>query len=217
MRNLVLGAILLNLLAFAYQHWIIEPADPADALHIEQNFPRLQVVQPAGRAAAPPPAPARPSGVRCLRIGPFWRADAAETVRQKLAQRGIVVQQSATEGQVWVGRWVKVEVAGSRAEAAAARDRLKAAGLSDAYIVSSDEKRVISLGVFRLLSSANAAAQKARDLGIEPVVVERYQPGTNFWLAARLRPDQRLEAAELAGSGGQIVRSEQVPCAPEAP
>ncbi|MEE4186782.1 MAG: SPOR domain-containing protein [Gammaproteobacteria bacterium] len=214
MRNLLLGCILLNLLAYAYQHWIIEPAVRVDALSIDQSFPRLQLVNPAARAPAPPAA-ALPASVRCLRIGPFLRADAAETVRQSLTQRGILVRQSAEEGQVWVGHWVQVRVAGSRAEAESIRDRLRSAGLRDAYIVSSDDQRLISLGVFRLLSSANAAAQKARDLGIEPLVVERYQPGTNFWLAARLRPDQRLEAGELTGSAGQIVRSEQVPCAAE--
>ena len=215
MRSLLLAALLLNLLAFAYQHWIIEPASPVDALSLEQGFPRLQVLAPA--VVAPPADPdPQPAAPRCLRIGPFLRADAADKVRQKLTQRGAIVQQTASEGEVWVGHWVQVEIAGGRAQAEAARDRLKAAGVGDAYIVSVGATRRISLGVYRLLSSANAVVDKARKLGFEPLVTERFQPGTNFWLSARLAPDQRLDGGDLTGAGGQIVRSEAVPCSEES-
>lgn len=212
MRNFLLAFVLLNLLAFAYQRWIIEPAAKVDALDIEQAVPRLQVAT----RPSPPRKDTQADGARCLRIGPFLRADAADQIRQRLVSQGAVVQQTAEPGQVWVGHWVQVAVKGDRSAAVVARDRLQAAGLRDAYIVSGAPLRRISLGVFRLLSSADRVVDQARELGYEPTVTERYQPGTNFWLRARLLAEQRLDAGDLTGARGQIVRSEAVPCSPQA-
>ena len=62
MRNFLLTFLLLNILVFIYQRWIIEPDDPVDALHIDQDVPGLLLADPGPReepAAAPPPSALR--------------------------------------------------------------------------------------------------------------------------------------------------------------
>lgn len=220
MRNFLLSVLLLNVLAFAYQRWIIEPDQPRDALAIEQDYPRLQVLQPSpppaeapsAAAAAPPAAPPVAAVFRCLRIGPFASPDRAGEVRTVLAGQSVQVRQYAEQGQVWVGHWVQVVGQGNRAAAEAARDRLIGAGIRDAYIVSAEPPR-ISLGVFRARASADRIIETATRLGFETTMAERYQPGTNYWLSARLPGDRRLDSVDLRGDSGQILRTETVPCA----
>ena len=44
MRNLFLLILLLNLLAFAYQSWIIEPDESVPASFMSQEVPELMIV-----------------------------------------------------------------------------------------------------------------------------------------------------------------------------
>jgi hypothetical protein len=216
MRNFLLCVVLLNVLAYAYQRWIIEPDEPRQALDIEQDYPRLQVAQ----RAAPRPLDevleavvgnAVPEVFRCLRIGPFASVEAASSVRIALVDSAAQVRQSEEAGDVWVGHWVQVVGQPNRAAAEVTRDQLVAAGLRDAYIVSADEPRV-SLGVFRSLASADRTIEQATRLGLETRMDERYQPGTNYWLDARLAPNRGLDGIDLRGDSGQILRTETVSC-----
>ena len=235
MRNAFLMLLLLNILAFVYQAWIIEPDDPVDALYIEQDVPGLVLAErpepPAEIAPAAevesgdeselvvaetpePPAEqvASAPAYRCLRVGPFARETDADKVQLNLQRREATVRQSAEVGRVWVGHWAQVADQGSRKKAEEARDALIAKGIADAYILPGDDDQRISLGVYRQRASADRIVKQANGLGLATLVQDRYQPGTNFWLRVRLPADETLKPGEFKSDTGQILRTETIPC-----
>lgn len=230
MRSFFLFLLLINLLAFAYQSWIIEPDVSVLATHLDQRVPELVLVaatpaqKPApdeskaddagsGEPLSAAEAPAEvPQAYRCLRIGPLPRETDADAVRRALRQQQASVRQTAEPGRVWVGYWVQTGTHASRSEAEDARKILNNNGMSDVYILPDNEQFRISLGVFRLRASADGVVEQARKLGFDTRVVERYQPGTNFWLLVRIPADRSLQSGELPSVPGQILRTEATPC-----
>ena len=221
MRNLFMLLLLLNALAWAYQSWVIEPDNPVEPLHILQDYPRLTAVQLNREVKA---APAVVQGeaansvekeLNCLNIGPIVAENDANNITERLRSRNVRVTRTAREGQIWVGHWVQVVGVSNRVAAEAARDRLIAAGLTDAYIVSGGSEVKIQLGVFKSSGSAESTVSKARAQGFETRIEERFQPGTQYWLAVELPAWQGLQPGELRSSNGQILRTEAVPCNPD--
>jgi hypothetical protein len=218
MRNGLLVLLLLNFLAFAYQHWILEPDVKVAATYIAQDYPGLMLVatttDPVAEVILPEVLISNDQGVyRCLRVGPFPRENDADSVRRALERREATVRQTTKAGQVWVGHWVQVADQGSRAKAEATRDALIAAGIKDAYILPGDGDFRVSLGVFRLRSSANRVTEQAIKLGYDTRVDDRFQPGSNFWLQVRLPGDRPMQPGEFRTDEGQILRTETISCA----
>lgn len=215
MRNLLLSLLLINVLAWAYQHWVIEPDAPVAAGHIEQDYPRLEVVvrvSESARILPDEPPVETEKAAKCRKIGPIVGKSEAISIAQTLQGRGLTVRRAALPGDIWVGHWVQVVGLGTRQAAEAARDRLIAAGLSDAYIVSGGDELKVSLGVFKSSSSAASTVASARQLDFTTRVVERYQPGIQHWLTVELAAGRELQAGDLRSDGGQILRTETVPC-----
>lgn len=214
MRNVVLMLLLVNVLAFVYQRWIIQPDNPVSATHIAQDYPRLAAVQLA-RRSAPEPAEVANSvenEAKCIKIGPIQREAAADSLAATLRGRDLAATLQAVEGRVWVGHWVQVVDLLDRSAAEAARGRLVAAGLSDAYIVSGGDELKISLGVFKSTPSADRTIARARELGFATRMDERYQPGVEYWLTVVLPDGRELRPGELRSDTGQILRTEAVAC-----
>jgi hypothetical protein len=215
MRNILFMLVLLNFLAFLYQTWVIEPDEKVAANYLQQDFPGLMSVDVTWTPESPPamaetPRAKAPS-LRCLQIGPFAREADADSVRAALETREAEVRQSSEVGQVWVGHWVQVTSLSSREEAERIRDELQSAGIRDAYVLPGDDYR-ISLGVFRLRSSANGVMQQAGGLGFQTRIDDRFQPGTNFWLRVRMSGDMSRQLGELRTASGQILRTEALSC-----
>lgn len=224
MRSFFLFVLLINLLAFAYQTWIIEPDVSVVATHMDQRVPELVLVS----APAPPEPPGAETAAveavtaaatpeasdefRCLRIGPLPRETDADAVRRALRDKQALVRQTAEPGRVWVGYWVQTGTHASRSEAEKARNKLNNNGMSDVYILPDNEQFRISLGVFRLRASADGVVDQVRKLGFDTRVIERYQPGTNFWLLVRIPADRTLHSGELPSVPGQILRTEATSC-----
>ncbi len=221
MRNLFLLLLLLNVLAWAYQSWVIEPDSPVEPLHILQDYPRLTAVQLNRNVKVAPAAEqdnvanSVEKRLNCLNIGPIVAENDANSITERLRSRNVRVIRTAREGQIWVGHWVQVVGVSNRVAAEAARDRLIAAGLTDAYIVSGGSELKISLGVFKSAASTESTVSRARAQGFETRIEERYQPGTHYWLAVELPAGQGLQPGELRSSNGQILRTEAVPCNPD--
>ena len=214
MRNVILMLLLVNLLAFVYQRWIIEPDNPVAATYLKQDYPRLTAVQLAARpveASEDVPISVE-NEAKCIKIGPIQQKVAADSLAATLAGRGLDATLEAAEGRVWVGHWVQVVALADRAAAVAARNRLVAAGLNDAYIVSGGDELKISLGVFKSTPSADRTIKQAGDLGFSTRMDERYQPGTQYWLTVLLRDGRELRPGELRSDTGQILRTETVAC-----
>jgi hypothetical protein len=218
MRNALLIFLLLNFLAYAYQSWILDPAVIVAPDYIEQDYPGLLLAErPAERVVAvtlPAAAVAEGSdvGMTCIRIGPFPREEAAAKVRQALKPRATRVNQSAEAGQVWVGYWVQTAPRKDYAQAEEIRQSLIAAGMEDAYIVSDEGAHIVSIGLYRKRSSANAIVATAQRLGHEILVRDRFQQGTNYWLRVDMVGNRSLKAGEFQTDSGQILRTEPVPC-----
>ena len=222
MRNFFLLFLLINLLAFAYQSWIIEPDIDVEPTYLAQDVPELVLVPKPAAPAPEAPGVGAPDQVaapadtdqsyRCLRVGPFPRESDADSVRVALEKQAATVRQTAKEGSVWVGYWVQTAGQGSRSAAEKARESLVKGGMPDVYILRDNENYRISLGVFRLRSSADKVVSQARKMGFDSRVTERYQPGTNFWLLARIPGDRALQPGDLTSISGQILRTENVSC-----
>jgi len=213
MRNFFMLLLLVNMLAFAYQKWIIQPDNPVAATFVEQNYPRLTAVR-LQRTPPPEPVAVVKNGenvAKCLQIGPISRENDAISLLQQLRESGVAATRSTAPGQVWVGHWVQVTGLADRAAALAARDQLVAAGLSDAYIVSGDPLK-ISLGVFKSAASVDKTIAQARRLGFSTRKDERFQSATQHWLLVTLPEGRELRPGELRGDTGQILRTESVPC-----
>jgi hypothetical protein len=218
MRNGLLVLLLLNFLAYAYQHWILEPDTKVAATYIAQDYPSLILVDTASDPVAEVILPdVRISNdedaYRCLRVGPFPRENDADSVRRALESREASVRQTTKAGQVWMGHWVQVADQGSRSKAEVTRDALIAAGIKDAYILPGDDDFRVSLGVFRLRSSANRVLEQSIELGYDTRVDDRFQPGKNFWLQVRLPGDRPMQPGEFRTDEGQILRTETISCA----
>ena len=104
MRNLCLLILLLNLLAFAYQSWIIEPDESVPASFMSQEVPELMIVpriiqteeEPAAVVKADEPAESMAKGpaYRCMRIGSFRQEADANAARAVLQKREAAVRQT---------------------------------------------------------------------------------------------------------------------------
>jgi len=214
MRNAFLLILFINFLAFVYQRWIMEPDVSVEPWALSQSVPELQAI------AKEPPESAGLSGEiavaetesRCMRIGPFSREADADEVRDALELRGAPAQKTEEEGRVWVGYWVQTAGQGSRNGAEKARASLVEGGMPDVYILPDTDDFRISLGVFRMRTSADTIIREARNMGFDTRIVERYQPGINYWLETRTSGERLLQPGELELDSGQILRTETVAC-----
>jgi hypothetical protein len=147
-----------------------------------------------------------------MRIGPFAREADVEVVQRKLQPRAAEVRRTSEAGRVWLGYWVQTTAYPSRVAAEAARKNLINKDMPDAYIIAEDNEYRVSLGVFRLRASAEEVVDRARRQGFSTRTVERYQPGTNFWLLVRVAGNREVLAGALPNVPGQILRSASVNC-----
>ena len=211
MRNICLLLLLLNLMVLAYQRWILQPADNAQASTVNQDIPWLQLADPKPDAATDRKSEVAAAQSRCSRLGPFASKDDAQTVQRELLKRGALVEQSSDQGDVWVGHWVQVRDQGSRAKAEVARDALVAENI-DTYILPGEDSFALSLGIYRKRSSAEGVLRRARQLGYSSIMVDRFQPGTIFWLQVTMPDGGALQPGEFQSDSGQILRTELIAC-----
>jgi hypothetical protein len=214
--------ILANLFFLAWQFWV----EPAPLAPPPAEPSGLVLFRPdAGRTAGKPQAsqtrsPGRPErwtpsaglGGGCFRLGPLASTAAAQQAGERLAVRGIQATPIARDTQVWLGHWVQIAGFASAQDAEAARQRLVAGGLADAYLMQDGAQPMLSLGVFRDRNRADRVASLARSLGFQVAMRDRYRPTVEQWLLISPRPDQTLGPADLSLAGDRIMRSEVVPC-----
>lgn len=222
MRNVFLTLVLGNVLLLAWQYWV----DPAPAtlsatgtggsLVLFGSEPSGSTGQPAaspsGLAKAARGVEAGPRFGKCLGLGPVEDVAAAQQAGAQLAARGIDATPIARETQVWLGHWVQIAGFASLPDAEAARRRLVAGGIVDAYLMQDGAQPMLSLGVFRDRGRANRVARVAGSLGFQAAIRDRYRPTVERWLLIRPRPDQMLEPSDLSLVGDRIMRSEAIPC-----
>ena len=133
-----------------------------------------------------PEAPVQAAPV-CLRFGPFDSTAARDAARNTLA--GLGVQGVPRESTARPARGWKVSIApqASREAAVALAERIKAAGVSDLYVMGEgDDTNSIALGRY---GSEDAARRREADLRAKGFPAQAAPLGavpTQAWLDARL-------------------------------
>ena len=200
-----------NIAWYGWTHWVATPdALPATAAPAAGNGLQL------AREASPSQAPVRTTGgaSHCLSLGPFTDLTDAARASTLLRENELEPRQRAGEGVVWKGYWVTLEGVPDRAAAGAIIERLRRAGVADAYAMPAEGRNVtISLGLFSERQRALRRLDDAKAAGLSPRIVDRERSGTVYWIDVDVVPPARLpDAARVQGEGGRILRLEVKPC-----
>ena len=214
MRLAIALLLFANIAWYGWTHWISRPDDPVAAAATTAGH-GLVLAREAAPAKAQATAPA-PSDNHCLSLGPF--TDLTDTARAStlLRENKLEPRQRAGEGVVWRGYWVTLEGVPDQATANTVIERLRRAGVGDAYAMPSDGREVtISLGLFSERQRALRRMDDAKAIGLEPRITDRERMGTVYWIDVDVVPPAELpDAAQLQGEGGRILRLEVQPCEP---
>ena len=221
MRALFLLLLLANVLFFGWSRWVAP--SQAGSLSSTSPQPRLRSIrlvteQPAsGAEPAPADRPALTDAVAmsdCMSAGPFLEPGRAQAAAARLRDQGFTLDLRASRDEVWVGQWVRLDQLPNADAAAAALAGLRAAGLTDAYLLTEEAPgTVISLGVFSDPQRAQDIAGLARDAGYEATVGDRFRTADVTWLDIDRRSNAGLPALEpLQASAGVTARLELRPC-----
>lgn len=203
--------LLANIAWYGWTHWIATP----DEAPVAAATPAGRGLQLA-RVASPskPKAPAAQGSNHCLSLGPFNDLTDAARASTLLRENELEPRQRAGEGVVWKGFWVTLEGVPDRAAANAVIERLRRAGVADAYAMPAEGKEVtISIGLFSERQRALRRLDDAKAVGLAPRIVDRERTGTVYWIDVDVVPPAQLpDAARLQGEGGRILRLEVKPC-----
>jgi len=137
--------IFANIAWYGWTHWISRPDETVASAATTAGKGLM-----LAREAAPSKAPVAPRTPRdnCLSLGPFTDLTDASRASTLLHEKGLEPRQRAGEGVVWRGYWVTLDVP-DRATSNTIIERLRRAGVGDAYALPGDGRNVtISLGLF---------------------------------------------------------------------
>ena len=200
MRNLLLLLLLANVLYFLWGRFVVETDDPGVAIVGEDSLgPPLVLADatatedPGGEPGAVEPS--QPSvlqgvvGRSCVSVGPFRDdADAAGALAE-FEDDGLQGVVRSTEGEVFVGHWVQIREVPDRATANDMLATLKAGGLSEAYMVQTEEEGIkISLGLFSDLSGAERIELQAKSMDLPADITPRLRRQEVYYVDLGLPP-----------------------------
>ena len=200
-----------NIAWYGWTHWVATPDAPA-ATAAAAEGDGLQLAREASPSQAAVRTARGPDN--CVSLGPF--TDLTDTARAStlLRENKLEPRQRAGEGVVWKGYWVTLEGVPDRAAAGAIIERLRRAGVADAYAMPGDGRQVtVSLGLFSERQRALRRLDDAKAAGLAPRIVDRERTGTVYWIDVDVAPPAELpDAVQLQGEVGRIVRIEGTPC-----
>jgi hypothetical protein len=200
MKNLLLLLLLANILYFAWGMYAEDPIQPGIATVDESDLgPPLAVSQNTDSEAVAsvgavlgsgePSDLAALVGRSCVSIGPFKTGVDADTALAQYAGEGMRASMRSEKGLIFVGHWVQIRDVADRAAGNALLEKLSAGGLSDAYLVESeDEGLKVSLGLFGELEGAEKIELQAKSLDLPAEIVARTRDGAVFFIDIGLPP-----------------------------
>lgn len=221
MRLAFFTLLFINLLYFAWAHWIDTPraAPVNDAI---AHLPRLKLADEQSPAERPQPHSAQKTGLTesmtCLSVGPFSDPANSAQAAALLKDRGFEGRQRVEQGQVSAGYWVYIAGRASQAEADQALAALERNGIKDARVMpeSGEAGRRLSLGLYSDRSRAERRLQAIGQAGLKAEIAERKLPGALYWLD--LTPPSAMTTVplqDLPAQGGNSRFAVQ-PCPPAA-
>jgi len=200
MKNILLALLLANILYFMWGLFNEEDSPPGVELVEESDLgPPLEVT--TGRdsnsvasvgavlGSGEPSALEAVVGRSCVTIGPFKENADADSASLEYANEGMNVVLRSTRGEIFVGHWVQIRNVANDTEADEILAKLSQGGLSDAYLVRTDDEGLkISLGLFGNIERAEKIELQARSLDLPAEISPRTREGDVFFVDIGLPP-----------------------------
>ena len=199
MKNLLLLLILANILYFMWGMFATEDPRPGVAVVEESDLgPPLDVKAGANDDTGAGDAELGSGqlsdleavvGRSCVTIGPFKAVGDADTAVLEYTGEGMKAVRRRGVAQVFIGHSVQVENVASRAAGREMIGKLAEQGLSDAFIVGSDESGyAIALGIFGQIENAEKVELQARAAGYEVEISPMMRDADVFFVDIGLPP-----------------------------
>lgn len=221
MKNLLLLLVLANVLYFLWGTYQEEPPMPGSAIVDETDFgpsikvaavPDAETVASVGAilGAGQPADLEAVVGRSCVTIGPLREQADADAALLEYSGEGLKVSTRSTEAEVFVGHWVQIRDVESDSVADDMLDTLSRGGLSEAYLVRTDDEGLkISLGLFDDMRGAEKVELRARSLGLVADVSARMAERTVYFVDIGLLPGRGAGAiVEKYGEDRVLLRGE---------
>ena len=200
MKNILLILLLANILYLMWGLFTEEESQPGVAFVEESDLgPPLDVT--AGRdsdavasvgavlGSGEPSALEAVVGRSCVTIGPFRQTEDADSAVLEYSNEGMKTLLRPTRGQIFVGHWVQIRNVEDDAAADEILGQLSAGGLTDAYLVRTDDEGLkISLGLFGNVERAEKIELQARSLDLPAEISPRTREGDVFFVDIGLPP-----------------------------
>lgn len=217
MRNAFLALAAVNLVYFAWAHWVDVPKAPP-ANEAIARLPRIKLVSelPGAQRPAQSAKTALNESATCFSVGPFGDIPAAASAASILEQKGFVPRQRAEAADTTEGFWVYVGGLKSDVEADRVRVSLERSGFRDALVMPSTAAtgRSVSLGLFSDRAHAEQRVLAVKRLGFKAQIAEHKLPRTVYWID--LAPHPGMTTVPIAGLFGLESHIAVQPC-PLAP
>ena len=219
MKNLLLLLILANVLYLMWGLFTAVEPQPGVAVIDESDLgPPLDVTTGQDGASIASVGAVLGSGDQsdleavvgrsCVTVGPFTVDSDADTAVLEYTNEGMKAAVRSSQGQIFVGHWVQVRNIPDESTAGAMLEKLKAGGLTDAYLVrTEDEGLKISLGLFGDVERAERVELQARSMDLPADISPRTREGTIFFVDIALPPGRGAGAiAEKYGEDMVALR-----------
>jgi hypothetical protein len=222
MKNLLLLLLLANILYFVWGMVAEDPIRPGVSIINESDLgPPLAVSQRFGTSASvgaalgsgDPSDLAAVTGRSCVSIGPFQATADAETARTQYTGEGMRTSLRSSQGLIFVGHWVQIRDIADRQSGNAILKKLADGGLTDAYLVDSDDEGLkISLGLFGESDRAEKIELQAKSLDLPAEITERTREGAIFYVDIGLPPGRGAGAIIEKYGEDKVLLREKATC-----
>jgi hypothetical protein len=206
LRVLFLLLLLANVLFLAWTRWVA----PVAPVTVDAPLPSGRELQPirlraespnSSGTAADDSSDAGLLAASCVSVGPFIDPAHAAAANAQLERLGFTSRRRVSQDEVRVGYWVRVPNLATPADVTNALATLKAAGLSDAYVLAEGEpENTVSVGVYsdpRRAAEVSATVEKA---GFAPETSDRLRTLEVLWLDIDRQANGGLPALESLGT-----------------
>ncbi len=226
MKNLLLLLILANVLYFLWGMLGTEKPTPGIAVVDEAELgPPLQVmarqdadaITSAGAVLGSGDATDLEAivGRSCISIGPFTVKSDADSGVLEYSSDGMKAAIRQERGQIFIGHSVQVQSVASREEGREILATLAEEGLSDAFIVGSEEVGFsIALGIFGNLENAERVELQAESAGFDVDIEPMMQDDDVYFVDIGLPPGRGAGAIIERYGEDQVALREAATCPP---
>ncbi len=224
MKNLLLLLLLANILYFLWGMFgddqgqpgvaVVDEAALGPPLAVAQN-PNAEIVASVGAVlgSGKPSDLVAVVGQSCVTVGPFRNnSDAAAASAQYDAEE-MRTSLRSSRGKIFVGHWVQIRDIASRQAGNKILRQLREGGLSDAYIVETDDEGMkISLGLFGDVERAEKIELQARSMDLAAEITPRMSEGTVYFVDIGLPPGRGAGAIVEKYGEEKVLLRDQASC-----